>query len=101
MKILMITEKDAANVSLAKIAEAFLRRGHSIEIYAPYYEESVLKYFPEEIIKRPYETLTEEAVAFSDIVFASAVSGGFVEQKGVLLAKRPIFTGALLRGACL
>ena len=51
MKILMISLRDGQNISLAKIADAFLRRGHEITIYAPYYAGNVLKFFDKKIPK--------------------------------------------------
>ncbi|MCI9485763.1 MAG: hypothetical protein HFI64_02100 [Lachnospiraceae bacterium] len=92
MKVLMISEKDAANVSLAKISEAFLRHGHSVELYAPYYDENVLKHFPESIERKPLQMLTAETIDSFDIIFSSVVAGAFVEQTGILLTKKVIFT---------
>ena len=33
MKILMITEKDAANVSLARISDSFLKKGQKLVFF--------------------------------------------------------------------
>ena len=45
MKVLMIAGKDAANQTLARIAKAYVGRGHEVIIYAIYYAENVLHWF--------------------------------------------------------
>ncbi len=92
MKILMITEKDAANVSLARIAEACILKGHEVVVYAPYYSDNVLMFFSVEIEKHPFSELTKEIMNDFDIIFASTLSVIFLNQKELLTIKKPIFT---------
>lgn len=92
MKILMITEKDSANVSLARIADAFVKSGHKVIIYALYYEKNVLRFFDERIQKFPLGELTEDAASTFDIVFASSTAQNGLINKNLLLLHKPIFT---------
>ncbi len=92
MKILMITLRDGQNISLAKIADAFLTRGHEIAIYAPYYAGSVLKFFDKKIPKFPFEDLTEEIVSGYDIIFASILALHRMVGRDLLSVHKPIFT---------
>lgn len=92
MKILMITEKDAANASLARIADAFILRGHEVAIYAPYYSDNVLMFFSKEIEKHPFDELTKEKANQFDAIFASTLPVVFLNQKDLLTLKKPIFT---------
>ena len=92
MKILMITEKDSANVSLAKIANAFLKKSHEVIIYALYYEKSVLRFFDKRILRFPLDDLTEDMIHTFDIVFASSVANSGLINKNLLSAHKPIFT---------
>jgi hypothetical protein len=91
MKILMITEKDAGNASLARISQAFLRRGHKITIYALYYASNVLDFFPADIPKYPFDQLTAEIVNMFDAIFTTVAAGDHMNTKGILLTKKPIF----------
>jgi len=92
MQILMIPEKDASCMSLAPIADEFLKRGHHIDIYALYNSKTVLREFDPSIPVYDYDALTEEAIEKADIIFASVLAGGYIGQKGVLTTKKPIFT---------
>lgn len=92
MKILMITLRDGQNVSLAKIADAFFRRGHEVTIYAPYYAENVLRFFDEKIPKFPIRDLTEDVVAGCDIIFASTLAYEHLADKNLLSVHKPIIT---------
>lgn len=96
MKILMITQKDAANASLCRIADSFVKRGHSVTIYAPFYTSNVLFMFDKSIECNPFEMLTEQAVAEADLIFAAVVSAVFFKQKGLLDVHKPIFTHSYL-----
>lgn len=91
MKILMITEKDAANASLAYIAQAFEARGNEVMIYAPYCDAGVLRCFDAAIPKLPIEKLTEKEIAWCDLIFCSTLSSIYLPSI-VFTAKKPIFT---------
>lgn len=91
MKILMITEKDAANVSLAYVARAFEARGDEVIIYAPYCDASVLRCFGAAIPKLPIGELTEKEIAWCDLIFCSTLSSIYLPVI-VFTAKKPIFT---------
>ena len=80
----MITEKDSANVSLAKIANAFLKKSHEVIIYALYYEKSVLRFFDKRILRFPLDDLTEDMIHTFDIVFASSVANSGLINKNLL-----------------
>lgn len=92
MKILMITEKDAANVSLAKICSAFMKAGHEVEVYAPFLADNVLSYFSKEVPCKPFECLTNTDIEKCDLIFAATVSDSFFAQKKLLYSKKLIFT---------
>lgn len=91
MKILMITEKDAANVSLAYVVQAFEIRKDEVIIYAPYCDASVLRCFDASIPKLPIGELTEEKIAWCDLIFCSTLSSIYLPVI-VFTAKKPIFT---------
>ena len=91
MKIIIITEKDAANISLAKIASAFFQKNHKIRLFAPYMERSVLKDFDEDIPSSDIKNMTEEDVAWGDIIFCSTLSSIYLPEF-VFRASKPIFT---------
>lgn len=92
MKILMITLRDGQNVSLAKIADAFLRRGHEITIYAPFYAENALKFFDKRIPKFPLEDLTEDIAIGCDIIFAVPLAVIKLAERNLLSVHKPIVT---------
>lgn len=92
MKILMITLRDGQNASLGKIADAFLRRGHEITIYAPYYVESVLRFFDDRIPRFPFNDLTEENIAGYDLIFASTLAMSCLAYRDFLSVHKPIIT---------
>lgn len=92
MKILMITLRDGQNMSLAKIADAFLRRGHEITIYAPFYAENALKFFDKRIPKFPLEDLTKDIAAGCDIIFAASAALIFSTGNSILSVHKPIIT---------
>ena len=88
----MITEKDAANVSLARISDSFLNNGHEIVIYAPYFAENVLKFFDKRIPRFPLSDLSDDLVSSCDIIFASSLVSYWMADKNLLSIKKPIFT---------
>ncbi len=90
MKILMITHKDGHNVSLSKIADAFLRKGHEVIIYAPFYAENVLRFFNKEIPRFPVSYLTEESAKDCDIIFLAAIAMFHVVERDLLSIHKPI-----------
>jgi hypothetical protein len=92
MKVLMITEKDAANFSLTNIANAFIRKGHSLEIYAPYRSENAMRMFDKNIPVHPIESLTEQKAGEFDCIFASAFVSYTLKRLGLLQIKKYIFT---------
>lgn len=96
MKILMITEKDAANQSLARIAKAYTERGDEVTIYATYYEKNVLRWFDKSIAIAPYDELDDGVINACDFIFTSAVAASFLPEKNILFAEKPIFTHSYL-----
>lgn len=92
MKILMVTLRDGQNVSLAKIADAFLRKGHEIAIYAPYYAQNVLRFFNESIPRFPFNDLTEEVIADYDLIFASTLALPRLAYRDLLSVHKPVIT---------
>lgn len=92
MKVLMITEKDAANQSLSKIADAFLKKGHSVVIYALYFQENVLYMFDKSIEKHSFAELDDKTINEFDIIFATVMFAGFIAHKKMLFIRKPIFT---------
>lgn len=96
MKILMITEKDAANQSLARIAKAYMERGHEVVIYATYFEKNVLRWFDKSLHAAPYEELDNKVIASCDFIFTSAVAASFLPEKNILFSTKPIFTHSYL-----
>jgi hypothetical protein len=92
MKVLMITEKDAANFSLTNIANAFIKKGHVLEIFAPYRSENAMRMFDKSIPVHPIETLTEHVAGQYDCIFASAFVSYTLKRLGLLQIKKYIFT---------
>ncbi len=92
MQVLMITEKDASCMSLAPLADAFIRKGHHIVIYAIFNSKVVLREFHKDILICDFDCLTDEAIEKADIIFTTAIAGGYINQKGLFTAKKPIFT---------
>ena len=93
MKILMISEKDAANTSLNVIAKAFREEGHKVSIYAPFGSDNVLREFKasnQEI--HNFAELTEEVVSDFDVIFSSVFSLKWIYDKGLFGVKKYIFT---------
>lgn len=91
MKVLMITEKDAANISLACIANKFIKLGNHVDIYAPYFEAQLLCHFDKSINSAPISELTKNTVDNCDIIFCSTLSGIYLPEF-VFMAHKPVFT---------
>jgi len=95
----MVAEKDAANVSLGKIADKYLERGHEVEVYAIHYEPGVLRYFSPQIARYPLDMLSDSVINNSDCIFASTVSVNGVIDSKLIAAQKPIYThGYLIDG---
>lgn len=91
MKVMMITEKDAANASLAKIADAFLKRGDCVKIYATYFDEKVLGSFDKSIEKHRAKDIKQSDIEWCDIIVCSTLVSIYVPIV-VFFAHKPIFT---------
>ena len=91
MNVLMITEKDAANASLGKIAEFFLKHGDEVIIFASYYDEQVLRCFPKSISRYPINEINEEVISACSIIFCSTLASIYLPSL-VFEAHKPIFT---------
>lgn len=91
MNIVMITEKDAANTSLACIANKFYEHGDAVAVFAPFYNEQVLRWFDRRINIYHIEQLTKEFIDSCDFVFCSCLSSIYLPIY-VFSAKKPIFT---------
>lgn len=95
----MIAEKDAANVSLGRIADTYIELGHQVIVYAMYYEKRVLSYFDSSIETHPLLELTDEIIEWCDCIFASTVSVNGVIESKLISARKPIYThGYLMDG---
>lgn len=92
MRILLITEKDAANASLSKIADSFIEKGHDVEIFAIFYSNNVLRFFSEKIPIHKYDELTQENAESFDCIFTSCVAAVYLQNGPVLALHKPIFT---------
>lgn len=92
MKVLMITEKDAANLSLAAIEKAYRRKGHTVDIYAPYLSENVMRMFDGHLKIRNINELTKEIIYQYDFIFTSVFSMLILKNKDLLWEKKYIFT---------
>lgn len=90
MKVFMIAGKDAANQTLARIARAYVDRGHEVVIYATYYAENVLHWFDKTFIIHPFEELDEKVLDSCDIIFSEARSRW--PNKKILFVDKPVFT---------
>lgn len=91
MKILMISEKDAANASLARIADAFLQQNDFVRVYATYYDPQVLQAFSDLIPRYPIHEIDEAAIEWCDIIFCSTLASIHLPEI-VFRAHKPIFT---------
>lgn len=91
MNVLMITEKDAANASLGRIAEAFLLHGDDVRIFAAYFDQKVLSYFPAEISRKRVKEITTDEIDWCDIIVCSTLVSIYVPIC-VFMAHKPIFT---------
>lgn len=96
MKVLMISEKDAANASLAKICESYIKHGHSVVVYAPYISQNVLRFFGETVEIYPLNQLTKEEIERCDIIFCTTMASAFIQNGIILSAHKPIFSHTYL-----
>lgn len=92
MNILVITEKDAANASMSRIANAFFRRGHKVRVYAPYFEDALLRDFDSKIERFPFDRISDEAYEWCDVIFAASIAAAFLRSEKLLRLRKPIFT---------
>ena len=91
MKILFITEKDAANSSLGKIAQAFLDQGNEIAVYAAIFDEKVLAFFPKSTIIGTANEINQSVIDWCDIIVCSTLVSFYIPIC-VFTAHKPIFT---------
>lgn len=89
-KVLFISEKDAANVELGRIAAEFKRRGYDVEVFAPFYDENVLRPF-KGVIKKSITSLTKEDVDSSEMIFCATLSALYFPEY-MFTVKKPIYT---------
>ena len=68
MNVVVISEKDAANASLGRIADAFLLHHDKVELYASFYCDNVLACFSSQINKHRLEELNEDTLDWCDII---------------------------------
>lgn len=93
MKIILITEKDAANASLITVAQEFINRGHSIKVFAPFYSENVLREFIAKNIEvKQFAEINRDVVDDCDIIFSSIFATKWIIDKGLFDVKKFIFT---------
>jgi hypothetical protein len=92
LNILMISERDAGNQSLAVIARAFREKGHVVAIYAVFVSEYVLRMFDEMEKIKCIDDLSNEVINQYDVIFTSALIMEELRAKGVLYQKKYIFT---------
>lgn len=91
MKIIIISEKDAANISLGRIANEFINQGHIVNLYAVYTDESVLRYFSSSIARHSIHEMTEDVISCYDMIFCSTLVSVHLPEC-VFTARKPIFT---------
>lgn len=91
MNVLIISEKDAANISLGRVADEFLNNGHTVELYAVYTDENVLKYFNNRIKRHSVKDITDDVINWCDIIFCSTLVSINLPYC-VFFARKPIFT---------
>jgi len=91
MKILMFSEKDAANISLGRIAYEFIEKGCSIRIFAPFYNDIILAYFPDSVPRFHIKDLNQSDIDWCDIIFCSTLDSIYLPIE-VFKARKPIFT---------
>lgn len=92
MKILIISEKDAANVSLAKIADKLLERKHIVEVYAVFMAENVLACFDKTIPVYDFKELEIGKCNSYDCILTTSVAAVFFQNIELLSVRIPIFT---------
>ena len=96
MNILMISEKDAANISLSKMADAYIRNGHTVKLFAVFFDKSVLRFFDEKIDMKPLSMLTQKDIDEVDVIVTSTVAAYYLIDTIVMTAHKPIFTQSYL-----
>jgi|GEM_PF-6497743 len=92
MRVLMITNKDSSNFSLAHIERAFRKKGHKVDLCAPYFSENVLRMFDDEVERRSLDELTTDDMNNYDIIFASVLSFWKLRTRRLLHVNKYIFT---------
>ncbi len=81
MKILVLCEKDAINLRLAKIISKLLERGHGVEIYGTSLEEHNIRMFKGLVNSvNLIENLSDEIVSMCDIIFCANDTVGYVNK---------------------
>ena len=65
----MILEKDAANISLRYIANAFVLCKHNVKIYATYMTAQISEYFSNATKILSVNELSQDDIDWCDIIF--------------------------------
>jgi len=90
MNIIIITEKDAANVSMGRISNEFACRGHNVRVFYPFFVESLKSDFDKNIDMWPMDKLDDDALKWCDLVFLSSIAVDHVNE-ALLTVEKPIF----------
>lgn len=91
LRVVLISEKDAANISLGKISTAFIKNGDSIRLYATYLDDRVLIYFDKSIPRFSIKELTQAEIDLCDIIVCATLASTYIPEN-VFFAHKPIFT---------
>lgn len=92
MRILIVSEKDAANQTLGIITNELKLRGHDISIYALYNEKSLMKYFSDKADIYTARDIKELSLEKEfDCIITCATALRCILEAEILTKKIPIF----------
>ena len=95
MNFIVITEKDAANVSVGRISNELIRRGHNVRVFYPYNTESLTRDFDDSIELCPLNEIDEDTLTWCNAVFMTSIAADYIDEK-ILKLNKPIFTQSYL-----
>lgn len=90
-RVLFVTEKDAVNEILGKIADAFWSKGYCVILYAPFFDEIVLRFFSDNIERRHISDLKEKDLTNTQLLFCATLSDRYLPEF-IFNARIPIYT---------
>jgi hypothetical protein len=98
MNIIIITEKDAANASVSKVANRLAANGNSVRVFFPFYFEALIREYSKSIFIYPIEELNDDSLDWCDMVFLASIAVDYVNE-ALLRIRKPIFTHSYLINA--